>query len=361
MSVKTDLRRQLIEKYNNTCQKCQKQFRKVQLHHIVYKGQREALPDFSSQLVVRAIGVVSDSYKVKRNRNQRNYFKKTAAVVYDDRVITFRDSGTVNIWTNDGRIEIPIQVYDKEKFKYRKGQVDLVYQNGKFFLLCTLELPVQEKYDALGVIGVDLGVNNIAVTSQGYVFSGEAIEKKRKQYHNHRRRLQMRGTHSAKRRMKTSGQKESRFRKDVNHVISKLLVSKAEGTQSALILEDLTGINSRVTVRHKTKKDRQNANARMSWAFAQLRGYIQYKAELKGVPVILVPSPYTSQRCSECGHTEKKNRKNRDNFLCVSCRHAECADFNASKNIAYLGEQSISLLLAPKALVASHTLYACGS
>ena len=337
------------------------QFQKNQLQKIVYHDIRKEHADFSSQLTIRAIDVVSCSYKVSKHKSRPNGFKKTSAVVYDDRVITFRDSGTVNIWTNDGRMEIPIQVYNKEKFKYRKGQVDLVYQNGKFFLLCTLELPVQEKYDALGVIGVDLGVNNIAVTSQGDVFSGEAIEKKRKQYHNHRRRLQMRGTHSAKRRMKTSGQKESRFRKDVNHVISKLLVSKAEGTQSALILEDLTGINSRVTVRHKTKKDRQNANARMSWAFAQLRGYIQYKAELKGVPVILVPSPYTSQRCSECGHTEKKNRKNRDNFLCVSCRHAECADFNASKNIAYLGEQSISLLLAPKALVASHTLYACGS
>ena len=226
-----------------------KEYQKVQLHHIVYKGQREALPDFSSQLVIRAIGVVSDSYRVKRNKHQQNYFKKTSAVVYDDRVITFRDSGTVNIWTNDGRMEIPIQVYDKEKFKYRKGQVDLVYQNGKFFLLCNLELPVLEKYDALGVIGVDLGVNNIAVTSQGDVFSGEAIEKKRKQYHNHRRRLQMRGTHSAKRRMKTSGQKESRFRKDVNHVISKLLVTKAKALGYALALEELTHINKRVTVR----------------------------------------------------------------------------------------------------------------
>jgi IS605 OrfB family transposase len=250
-------------------------------------------------------------------------------------------------------MEIPIQIWDKDKFKFRKGQVDLVYQNGKFFLLVTLDIPTPEKHHAKGVIGVDLGQKNIAVTSDGQVFSGEAIEKKRQQYHDHRQRLQMRGTRSAERRIKTSGQKESRFRKDVNHVISKLLVQKAKGTQKALILEDLTGINSRVTVRHKTKKDRQNANARMSWAFAQLRGYIQYKAELQGVPVILVPSPYTSQKCSECGHTEKKNRKNRNSFLCVSCGHADCADFNASKNIASLGEQSISLLLAPSVLVAS--------
>jgi IS605 OrfB family transposase len=334
-----------------------KEYQKVQLHHIVYKKQREALPDFSSQLVVRAIGVVSDSYKVKRNRHQRNFFKRTSAVVYDDRVITFRDSGTVNIWTNDGRMEIPIQVYDKDKFKYRKGQVDLVYQNNKFYLLCTLDIPTESAYDAKGVIGVDLGVKNIAVTSDGDVFSGEHIEKKRKQYHSHKQRLQKRGTRSAKRRIKTTGQKESRFRKDVNHVISKLIVSKAKGTQMALALEELTHINKRVTVR------KENRNERMSWAFAQLRGYITYKAELYGVPLAIVPARYTSVTCSECGHCAKANRKSQAKFLCMSCGHTENADFNASKNIAKLGEQSISLLLRSPSepLVASHTPCACGS
>jgi len=333
-----------------------KEYQKVQLHHIVYKGQRKALPDFSSQLVIRAIGVVSDSYKVKRNRHHQNYFKKTSAVVYDDRCITFKEN-SVNIWTNNGRIEIPIQIYDKEKFKYRKGQVDLVYQNGNFYLFCTLDIPTQEKYNAEGVIGIDLGVKNIAVTSQGDMFSGEHIEKKRKQYHSHRQRLQKRGTRSARRRIKTTGQKESRFRKDVNHVISKLLVTKAKALGYSLALEELKNINKRVTVK------RVNRNERMSWSFAQLRCYIAYKAELYGVPLAIVPAPYTSQTCSECQHCEKANRKSQAVFLCVSCGHTENADFNASKNIANLGELSISLLFAqPKAeLVASQTFYGRGS
>ncbi len=331
-----------------------KEYQKVQLHHIVYHGQREALPNFSSQLVIRAIGVVSDSYKVKRNRHQQNYFKKTSAVVYDDRIITFKED-SVNIWTSNGRMEIPIQIYDKERFKYRNGQVDLVYQNGKFYLLCTLDIPTESAYNAFGVIGVDLGVKNIAVSSEGDVFSGENIEKKRKQYHAHRQRLQKRGTRSAKRRIKTTGQKESRFRKDVNHVISKLLVTKAKALGYALALEELTHINKRVTVR------RVNRSERMSWSFAQLRSYVQYKVELYGVPLAIVPARYTSQTCNVCGHCSKANRKSQAVFLCVSCGHTENADFNASKNIAHLGEQSISLLLAPKALVASHTPCACGS
>ena len=334
----------------------EQEFQKIQLHHIVYKGMREAHPEFSSQLTIRAIDVVSCSYKTKRNKRP-NGFKRTSAVVYDDRCITFRGTESVNIWTNEGRINIPMKIWDIESFSLRKGQVDLILQNNQFFLLVTLEIPTPNKYDAKGVIGIDLGVKNIAVTSEGDVFSGEHIEKKRKQYHSHRQRLQKRGTRAAKRRIKTTGQKESRFRKDVNHVISKLLVTKAKALGYSLALEELTNINKRVTVR------RVNRSERMSWAFAQLRSYIQYKAELYGVPLAVVPARYTSQTCSECGHCEKANRKSQAEFFCMSCGHTENADFNASKNIAYLGEQSISLLLGnPKdSLVASHTPCACGS
>lgn len=351
-----------MQVFNQICNEISEQafkeqeFQKIQLHHIVYKGMREAHPDFSSQLTIRAIDVVSCSYKTKRNKRP-NGFKRTSAVVYDDRCITFRGTESVNIWTSEGRINIPMKIYDLERFAFRKGQVDLILQNNQFFLLVTLEIPTPEKYDAEGVIGVDLGVKNIAVTSQGDVFSGEHIEKKRKQYHSHRQRLQKRGTRSAKRRIKTSGQKESRFRKDVNHIISKLIVKKAEGTRHALALEELKHINKRVTVR------KENRNERMSWAFAQLRSYIQYKAELYGVPLVIVPAHYTSATCSECGHCAKKNRKSQAEFCCMSCGHAENADFNAAKNIASLGEQSISLLLGnPKdSLVASHMPCACGS
>ena len=317
-----------------------KEYQKIQLHHIVYKNQREALPDFSSQLVIRSIGVVSDSYKIKRTRHSQNYFKKTSAVVYDERVITFKGEDSVNIWTNDGRMVIPIQVHDKEKFKFRKGQVDLVLQNGNFYLICNLVVPTPEKYDANGVIGIDLGVKKIAVSSEGDVFSGEHVEKKRKQYHAHRQRLQKRGTRSARRRIKTIGQKESRFRKDVNHVISKLLVTKAKALGYSIALEELTGINKQVTVR------KANRSERMSWSFFQLRSYITYKAELYGVPLTIVKPAYTSQTCSTCGHCEKKNRKSQELFLCMSCGHTENADFNASKNIANLGAKSTVLLFA---------------
>ena len=46
---------------------------------------------------------------------------------------------------------------------------------------------------------------------------------------------------------------------------------------------------------------------------------------------------YTSQRCSECGHADKENRKTQARFRCVSCGYMSNADTNAAMNIRRLG------------------------
>jgi len=73
------------------------------------------------------------------------------------------------------------------------------------------------------------------------------------------------------------------------------------------------------------------------WSFYQLRSFIEYKAELAGIPVHTINPAYTSQRCSKCGYTHKSNRKKQAEFVCQSCGFADNADHNASKNIALLG------------------------
>jgi len=324
-----------MEDFNSVCNQLSKQafdskiYNKIKIQDAFYQWHRETMPKFSSQLLIRAMDVTAQSYKTKRHKKP-NSFSQTSAVVYDARCLTLKDN-SVSIWTSSGRLTIPIQVYNTELFKFRKGQVDLVLQNKKFYLLVTLEIPEAPQYDAEGVIGVDLGVKNIAVDSTGKIFSSDIIENKRKKYHSYRQRLQKRGTRSAKRRLKSFGKKESRFRKDINHQISKYLVSKAKGTQSAIALEELSHINDRVTVR------KQNRNERMSWSFAQLRQFITYKCQLLGVSLLIVDPAYTSRTCNICGFCSKENRKNQAIFHCVSCGHADNADYNASKNIQKLG------------------------
>ena len=113
------------------------------------------------------------------------------------------------------------------------------------------------------------------------------------------------------------------------------------------MLEDLTHINERATVRKKQRAER------LSWAFYQLRQFITYKAKLLGVPVILIDPRNTSRTCSKCGHCEKANRKKQAEFVCLSCGFSDNADFNAAKNIRNLGLLSINLLSSAQPLLKS--------
>ena len=66
-----------------------------------------------------------------------------------------------------------------------------------------------------------------------------------------------------------------------------------------------------------------------SWGL--LRQKVQSKLDELGVQVKLIESPYRSQRCSECGWVQKKNRKAKT-FCCPNCGHYEDADINSAKN-----------------------------
>ncbi|WP_332881804.1 transposase [Methanosarcina horonobensis] len=104
-----------------------------------------------------------------------------------------------------------------------------------------------------------------------------------------------------------------------------------------MALENLSGIRQRTTVRKAEREKHEK------WTFLELRNFIEYKAKLAGVLVLLVDPRNTSRQCSVCGYTDKGNRKIQETFSCLACEHTENADFNASKKILLLGLPSISL------------------
>jgi putative transposase len=145
-----------------------------------------------------------------------------------------------------------------------------------------------------------------------------------------RRKLQKKQTRSATRRLRYLAGKEFRFSNDVNHCISKHLVDKAEHTKRSIAIENLKGIRARVRVK-KPKRYLLH-----SWSFSDLQLKIAYKAQRKGIPVMVVNPAYTSQMCSGCGHTEKANRSSQSSFACKQCGFASHADYNAALNIRHL-------------------------
>ncbi|MEY9835004.1 RNA-guided endonuclease InsQ/TnpB family protein [Streptacidiphilus sp. EB103A] len=265
-------------------------------------------------------------------------FRPQAAQPYDERCLSWQyDAGTVSIWTTAGRLKSVRFTGSRGALKrlreHRRGESDLVERDGAFYLIATCEVPENPvNENPVGFVGVDLGIVNIATTSTGYRAGGRGLNRHRKRQADLRRKLQAKGTKSAKRLLKKRSRTEARHTADVNHVIAKTIVTTAERTGHGIALEDLTGIRDRVRLR---KGQRTQLH---SWGFHQLGQYIAYKARRAGVPLVYVDPAYTSQECSQCHHVDRKNRVDQARFACRSCGTMLHADTNASYNIARKGE-----------------------
>ncbi|GAA3968110.1 RNA-guided endonuclease TnpB family protein [Streptomyces marokkonensis] len=307
--------------------------------------------DLGAQAAVRTVKKVCDAYATfKANLRAGNYgpegskrrikaeskpirFREMSAQPFDDRMLTWNlDTRTVSVWTVAGRLKgIPF-VCSPEATRLlaqRKGESDLVMRDGMFFLIATIDIPEPEVSEPDGFLGVDLGIVNIATTSDGRIMSSRQVNRYRQRKRDLRGKLQKKRTKSAARVLKRQRRKEARYATQRNHIIAKKLVHTAERTSRGIGLEDLTGIRQRVTA----GKDQR---ARLhSWAFAQLGAFVEYKAKRAGVAVVHVDPRNTSRQCSECWHTHRSNRVDQARFACRSCGIVLHADHNGSRNIAH--------------------------
>ncbi|WP_405637729.1 transposase [Streptomyces sp. NBC_00056] len=264
-------------------------------------------------------------------------FRPDAAQPYDDRMLSWQHQArTVSIWTTAGRLKNVAFTGQAGQLEvlaaHRKGESDLVCQGGKWFLIATCDIDeATPNTHPAGFLGVDLGIVNIAVTSDGARHCGRRVNRKREQDRTLRSKLQTKNTKSAKRRAKKHAGKEARRAKDINHKISKRIVAEAERTGRGIALEQLTGIRERARLR---KPQRTTLH---SWPFAQLGSFIAYKAKKTGVPVVYVDPAYISQECSQCHHTARHNRPSQAIFSCRVCGFVDHADHNASHNIRQRG------------------------
>jgi putative transposase len=303
-------------------------FSRVALQKRVYYQIRNDY-DLSAQATCLVVRKVADAYKL--DKKAKRVFRSLGSIAYDDRILAYKTTEqTVSIWTIDGRPHIPFVCGEHQTrlLGGQRGESDLVYRDGEFYLLATCDVAEQPQRATVAPLGVDLGVKNIAVDSDGCIHSASQVNNVRHRHRRLRQKLQRKGTKDTHRRLKKLSGKERRFATWVNHNISKQIVSKAKDTGRGIALEDLTHIRSRITARRS-----QRATLH-SWSFGQLRAFIGYKAKLAGVSVVLVDPRNTSRTCPCCGHIEKANRKSQSEFLCVSCGFAGHADTIAAGNIS---------------------------
>jgi IS605 OrfB family transposase len=206
--------------------------------------------------------------------------------------------------------------------------------------MLTFEFDTPSMRRCSSILAVDLGERFAAsavLMQNGTVmkakFFGKEIRGVRRHYAWLRKRLQERGLTQVVKRI---GKKEKRVVNAILHRVSKGIVSLADSADSYIVLGDLTGIRRRV----KGKGKRFNRIV-SNMPFYRLTKMIEYKAMLKGIPVITTSEAYTSKTCHVCGC--EGNRKSQGLFVCSHCGEYN-ADLNGAVNIGKKFERDLGYM-----------------
>ncbi len=314
---------------------------KGQLQDETYDDVCEQTP-LNTGLVQNARNKAAEACKsvVERWKNGKKASKPrmiSPHVVYDHRTATFYDD-YVSLATTDGRIEADYVLPDRDSDtphtdylfsdEYETTGAELHRKHGEWQLHihCKREMefdtPEQATTTHGTVLGVDLGVNNLAVTSTGMLWTGDEFDHWRREYEKRRGDLQECGTRWAHENIQSVGRKEEgRFKMTLHRIANELVADARNHDCSVIAFEDLTNI-----------RERTDASWGHTWAFNRLYEYVEYKAAEYGITVGQVDPENTSRRCSTCGFTHPDNREG-EAFDCQKCGYENHADYNAAKNI----------------------------
>jgi IS605 OrfB family transposase len=348
----------------------------VKLHHATYRETKVSCPGLVSDLLiqarVKATEALTSAFTWKKKHETSSTKKVEKAKKKGYPIPSFKPvkcpqseqcpprynvhtytldwkKQSVRLSTVAGKMSIPFTVPDfSTKYQGHKiATADLIYRKGKYWLHVVVSIPEPDLPQNDEVIGIDLGLNHPAVTSKHQFLGHRRWKEIDRKHFRLKRKLQSKGSKSAKRHLKKLGRRQARFHRDCDHVLSKRIIQNTP-SGSTIVLENLKNIRENSQIGRGKQDKHVSTKRRMhTWTFAQFYDFISYKAAERGIQVVKVDPRHTSQTCSRCGHQHRSNRKSQSLFLCKNCGYCLNADYNAAKNIrdkylASLGTTSAS-------------------
>jgi putative transposase len=246
------------------------------------------------------------------------------------------------------RVKLPkigwVNFFDSRKIEGTPKSVT-VFKDGKHWFMSVLceiiaPIPVPPKGEP---IGIDLNVEEGAAValSDGRCLETAKTSKREQRFLRKLKRTVSRRFKGSVRYAKAVERlaKFEKFRanrrKDAIHKVTTQLAK----THGVLVIEDLKVKNMTASAAGTVEEPGKNVKAKsglnrviLDRAFGFVRQCLAYKTAWYGSEVRKRPAPYTSQKCSCCGHIDAANRKG-SWFCCLKCGHAESAHTNAAKNI----------------------------
>jgi putative transposase len=253
---------------------------KSKIHHWVYHDLRDET-DLPANLCIRAYSKALKAMKStvadwKHGTSRPLPRFDTPSAVYDKRTLTIKNR-SATLSTINGRVAVDYVLrdyqrsyLDDEEYEKRMGTLHYSEDEDAFYLHIVIKKDVEER-DGSTVLGVDLNLKNVAVTSTGSFYDGGDLLWGQNHYFRVRRSLQHKGTRSAKQALRRLSGRENRFVLNRLHTISRRIVEEADAHDCAYIaVERLTHIRERMDNPNDQVKRQLH-----TWAFRELQEILE--------------------------------------------------------------------------------------
>ena len=306
------------------------------VHNAVYHILRTNFPIIPSQGIIKIYKECISAYRSMKSNGMdvcKILHKHTMSMRLDKRLysnLTLKSISLCSAIPCKRAIAELVQ-YPKLAYlfnRYKTHDPIIFYKNNVFYLSIPFDVP-ELPINCDTCIGVDMGEQRFAVSSDGIIFNDYAYNARRRRLRYLKRCLQRKGSKSAIKHLHRLSVKEQNQSTDMCHRVANDIISST--TASIIVIEDLSKIK-KSTARTVNGFIRKSHNRRISQIpFYKLKRILSYKALLHGKRVETVSPFMTSQTDCTTGKREgiRKNRR----FYCKSGTILD-SDWNAAVNIA---------------------------
>lgn len=214
--------------------------------------------------------------------------------------------------------------------------------DGKYWYLSySYEIDCCDKFNSDRVIGVDLGIKSLAVTSDEVFYKNINKSKRVKQLEKRKRHLQRKL--SRKYQMNKEGSKyvktnniikleqeirliDRKLKNIRNTYIHQVTYDLVKTKPACIVIEDLN-VKGMMKNKHLSKSIQQQE-------FYKFRHYLEYKCQFTGVDLVVADRFFPSSKtCSCCGYKKKFLSLKERTYYCPECGMVMDRDFNAALNL----------------------------
>ena len=301
----------------------------TQVHSLVYEPIREKYPTIPAQSVIK---MYKDAISNLRSCKRKSCpVRNNPSIRLDKRLYSKLTPVSISLPSSkrNKRVVVKFQTYDKFNELasiYTMADPLIFMKNNEIWISVTFNIPskpvIEESY-----LGVDLGIRRIFTTSDGLSYKGKELNSIKRRIRYNRRKLQSKGTKSAKKKLKKLAHKEKNVNKNYTHLICNKIL---DTDKSVIVLEDLKGIKQKTSKFENGQKRTKHNNRISQVPLFMIKNKLTYKATHVGKRVESVSPSYTSQIDSMTG---KRNGQRKGCRYYASSGLVYDADWNAAINI----------------------------